>query len=135
VTDADIVRDFFGDPSAVVTGGDYFFAYQDGAYVQTASSIYGDITPSAAVTPYGLHQTAYPASADFAWGGADAGYSFSLWLEHGNDGKYVLRNTVITAHDSAAGLKADTGYCWDVAGIENTVTSSLSKISCFTTKR
>jgi hypothetical protein len=38
-----MVKDFFGDQSATVNGGDYFFVYQNGAYVQTTSSIYGDV--------------------------------------------------------------------------------------------
>jgi hypothetical protein len=44
-----IVQDFFGDPAAVVTGGDYFFDYQAGAYVQTTSSSYGDVHAAAPV--------------------------------------------------------------------------------------
>lgn len=43
VSSTTMVQDFFGDPTAVVAGGDYFFSYQDGAYVQTTSSLYGDV--------------------------------------------------------------------------------------------
>lgn len=46
VSTTQMVRDFFGDQSAIVNGGDYFFVYQDGAYVQTTSSIYGDVMAS-----------------------------------------------------------------------------------------
>lgn len=44
VSSTTMVQDFFGDPSAKVGGGDYFFSYQSGAYVQTTSSIYGDVS-------------------------------------------------------------------------------------------
>jgi hypothetical protein len=46
-----MVQHFFGDSSATVTGGDYFFVYQGGNYVQTSNSIYGDVTASAAILP------------------------------------------------------------------------------------
>jgi hypothetical protein len=51
VSSTAMVQDFFGDPSATVTGGDYFFSYQDGAYVQTTSSIYGDVSAYTAPPP------------------------------------------------------------------------------------
>jgi hypothetical protein len=41
-----MVRDFFNDSGATVTGGDYFFVYQSGNYVQTTSSLYGDVVAS-----------------------------------------------------------------------------------------
>jgi hypothetical protein len=46
VSSSQMVKDFFGDQSATVNGGDYFFVYQNGAYVQTTSSIYGDVIAS-----------------------------------------------------------------------------------------
>jgi hypothetical protein len=46
ISTTQMVQDFFGDPSATVAGGDYFFVYQHGAYVQTTSSIYGDVRAS-----------------------------------------------------------------------------------------
>jgi hypothetical protein len=42
---------FFGDPSATVAGGDYFFSYQDGACIQTTSSSYGEVTAYTAPPP------------------------------------------------------------------------------------
>lgn len=51
VSSSTMVRDFFGDPSATVNGGDYFFSYQNGAYVQTTSSIYGDVSDDQAPPP------------------------------------------------------------------------------------
>jgi hypothetical protein len=45
---AQMVRDFFGDQAATVAGGDYFASYQDGRYVQTTTSIYGDVVASPA---------------------------------------------------------------------------------------
>jgi hypothetical protein len=51
VSSTAMVRDFFGDPSATVSGGDYFFSYQNGAYVQTTSSIYGDVSAYVAPPP------------------------------------------------------------------------------------
>ena len=43
VSTTQMVQDFFNDPTATVVGGDYFFVYQGGNYVQTTSSIYGDV--------------------------------------------------------------------------------------------
>jgi hypothetical protein len=46
VSTTQMVRDFFNDPGATVAGGDYFFVYQGGNYVQTTSSLYGDVVAS-----------------------------------------------------------------------------------------
>jgi len=51
ISSTQMVQDFFGDPSATVAGGDYFFSYQDGAYVQATGSIYGDVTAYTAPPP------------------------------------------------------------------------------------
>lgn len=51
ISSTTMVQDFFGDPSAKVNGGDYFFSYQNGAYVQTTSSIYGDVSAYVAPPP------------------------------------------------------------------------------------
>jgi len=54
---ATMVDDFFNDPSATLSGGAYFYSYQNGAYVQWAgqasgdSGITGDVTAYAAPPP------------------------------------------------------------------------------------
>lgn len=135
VSTTQMVKDFFGDSSATVTGGDYFASYQDGNYVQTTNSIYGDVVAATPPTPANLHQTVYSPSASLAWSdplGNSAQYTVHFWLESGNNGKYINEPTVTGGHDSETGLTPSTGYCWNV-NVTGPPASMRSQVACFKT--
>lgn len=45
VSTTKMVNDFFNDAATSIVGGDYFFSYQNGNYVQTTSGTSGDVKP------------------------------------------------------------------------------------------
>lgn len=51
VSTSTMVADFFGGAATKITGGDYFFSYQGGNYVQTTSGSTGDVVASSAPSP------------------------------------------------------------------------------------
>ena len=63
---ATMVDDFFNDPNATLSGGAYFYSYQNGAYVQWAgqasgdSGITGDVTAYTAPPPPPVQMVAIP---------------------------------------------------------------------------
>ena len=43
VRTADMIKQLFGDPGAVVIGGPYSYSYQNGSYVQDTNGVSGDV--------------------------------------------------------------------------------------------
>jgi hypothetical protein len=106
VSSTQMVQDFFGDPTAVVSGGDYFFSYEGGDYVQTTSSIYGDVTaytappPVMVKVPNVVGQRAGPALSTLRAAGFAA---------YTSPARNPARTYVVTGTSPAAGTSAAKG--------------------------
>jgi Fibronectin type III domain len=108
VSTTQMITDFFDDASGlVISGGDYFFVYQDGAYVQTTASIYGDVDANGG-TVTGLKASSVTASsAKLSWNAVNGATGYAVRVVAPAAGPvHVTAGTSITL----SGLAAHTRY-------------------------
>lgn len=116
-----LTQKFFGDPNATATGGDYFFVYQGGNYVQTTKTIYGDVVPTVTLAlPATLTTTHTATSVTASWSAVDgvpAGGAYDVEFINAHNGAMLFHGLVNGTSLTIAHLITGTHYAWRIAAI------------------